>query len=118
MSGRILTPSIGAEPGTRLTRCQRTYEHGLIVMQHRRPTAQAKVSVKQAAGHFAMGASLGTVGALVLMIGHAGPFRELLAGGGSSGLPGVVFVGLSACVIAVGATATGIVLSIEEAEER
>ncbi len=87
------------------------------MQQHHRPTAQANVSVKQAAGHFAMGASLGTAGALILMIGHAGPFHDLLAGA-SSGLPVVAFVALSACTIAVGATLTGIVLSIEDSEQR
>ncbi len=72
--------------------------------------------MKQAAGHFAMGASLGTVGALVMMISNAGPIQAMLASGGSSGLPVVVFVGVSAVAVAVGATLTGIVLSIEDAE--
>ncbi len=73
--------------------------------------------MKQAAGHFAMGASLGTAGALILMIAHAGPFHDLLKGT-SSGLPVVAFFALSACTVAVGATLTGIVFSIEDAEER
>ncbi|HUI97907.1 MAG TPA: hypothetical protein VLX44_19270 [Xanthobacteraceae bacterium] len=80
-------------------------------MQHRRPTGRAKVSVKQAAGHFAMGASLGTAAALILMIGDADPIHALLADSASSGLPAALFVGASACTVAVGATLTGIALS-------
>jgi len=80
-------------------------------MQRHRPTGRVKVSVKQAAGHFAMGASLGTAGALILMIDNVGPVRELMADGNSSGLPVALFVGASACAVALGATLTGIVLS-------
>ena len=85
-------------------------------MQRHRPTGRAKVSVKQVVGHFAMGASLGTAGALILLIDNVAPIRGLAADSASSGLPVALFVGACAFVIAVGATATGIAMSALDAE--
>ncbi len=58
-----------------------------------------------------MGACLGTIGALILLIGNTGAIRELVAGGAPDGSPVVVFVAAWACTIAFGATLTGIILS-------
>ena len=71
--------------------------------------AAAKVTVMQAAGHFAMGATLGTAGALVAMVGDTSAIHHWMAGSGPSGLPITVFVGASACTIAIGATLTGLI---------
>ncbi len=69
----------------------------------------------QLAGHFAMGACLGTIGALILMISDTGSIRELLtAHGGSSGLPVAVFIGAWAAAIAIGSTLTGFILSVAD----
>jgi hypothetical protein len=83
---------------------------------HKRHQSAEAVSVRQAAGHFAMGASLGTVGALLLMISNAGTVRELLASG--PGMPVGVFVAMCACTVAIGATLTGVIFSAIEDEQR
>jgi len=67
-------------------------------------------------GHFAMGASLGTAGALILLIDNVAPIPGLVADSAPSGLPVALFVGACACAIAVGATLTGIALSALDAE--
>ena len=85
-------------------------------MQRHRPTPRAKVSAKQVVGHFAMGASLGTAGALILLIDNVAPIRALAADSAPSGLPVAMFVGACAFVIAVGATLTGIAMSALDAE--
>jgi hypothetical protein len=78
-----------------------------IVMRPNRTTEQ--VSVRQVAGHFVMGASLGTGGALILMVSNAGAIRDLLTGGGA--MPAAVFVAVCACTVAIGATLTGVIFS-------
>ena len=85
-------------------------------MQRHRRTSRTKVSVKQAAAHFAMGASLGTAGALILLIDDVAPIHALAADGASSGLPVVLFIAACACTIALGATLTGIALSALDAD--
>lgn len=69
----------------------------------------------QLAAHFAMGACLGTIGALILMISDAGAIRELLAAhSASAGMPVAVFIGTWAGAIAIGSTLTGCILSIAD----
>jgi hypothetical protein len=85
-------------------------------MQRHRPRGRTKVTVKQAAGHFAMGASLGTAGALILLIDDVAPIHAVAADGAASGLPVALFVAACACTIAVGATLTGIALSALDAD--
>jgi hypothetical protein len=86
-------------------------------MPQPRSTREDKLSVRQAAGHFAMGAVLGTIAALILIVSNTGAIRELLAAGGASaGLPVVVFVAACACTIAIGATFTGLIFSAMEAD--
>jgi hypothetical protein len=79
------------------------------------------VSVRQVAGHFAMGASLGTIGALLLMISNAGVVQTLVVQtlvANGTGMPAAVFVAMCACTIAIGATLTGIIFSsIEDAQK-
>ena len=81
----------------------------------RNQSAEA-VSVGQVAGHFVMGASLGTTGAALLMISNVGAVRELLASGG--GMPVGVFIAMCACTIAIGATLTGVIFSAIEDEQK
>jgi hypothetical protein len=87
----------------------------MAAMQRRRPKVRAKVEekvlVRHVAGHFAMGASLGTAGALVLLLNNTGAIRDLLASGGPHAMSTAVFVGMCACTIAIGATLTGIIFS-------
>ena len=85
--------------------------------RNEKPNRSAEaVSVRQLAGHFAMGASLGTIGALLLIISNASAVRELLASG--VGMPAGVFVAMCACTIAIGATLTGIIFSSIEDEQK
>jgi hypothetical protein len=109
VAGRSLTPRgmHRVAVGTR---------RGSIAMQRRRPTGRAKVSVTQAFGHFAMGASLGTAGALILLIDNIAPIHGLAADSAPSGLPVALFVGACAFAIAVGATLTGIAMSAVDAD--
>jgi hypothetical protein len=79
----------------------------------RRP-AGAKVKVRTAAAHFLMGACLGTLAALFLVIGNNAVVRELLAGGGSEQMSVAVFVCGFATMIAIGATFTGIIFAAIE----
>src|SRR5262249_30806002 len=74
------------------------------------------VSVRQVAGHFAMGASLGAIGAILLMISNTAAVHTLLTSG--IGLPPVVFVAMCACTVAIGATLTGIIFSAIEEEQK
>jgi hypothetical protein len=80
-------------------------------MQCNRPTSREKVLAKQVAGHFLMGASLGTAAALILLISNTGAIRELVAGGAAPAMPIGVFVAMCACTIAIGATLTGVIFS-------
>ena len=67
------------------------------------------------AANFAMGACLGTIGALILMIRDVGAIRELLtAHSASAGVPVAVFIGTWAAAIAIGSTLTGFILSIAD----
>jgi hypothetical protein len=76
--------------------------------------AVTKVWLKKAAAHFAMGAGLGTVAALALVIGNTGALGDLLAAGSPSGISIAEFVGAFAGMIAVGATLTGVIFSAME----
>ena len=87
-------------------------------MRRNQPRHQASeaVSIGQVAGHFAMGALLGTAGALLLMMSNAGAMHDLLTRG--AGMPVGVFVGMCACTTAIGATLTGVIFSAIEDEKK
>jgi hypothetical protein len=86
---------------------------------HRNPKRKQSadtISVTQVASHFAMGALLGTAGAILLMISNGGAVRDMLASGG--GMPVGVFIAMCACTVAIGATLTGMIFAAVEAEEK
>jgi hypothetical protein len=83
---------------------------------HRPPTPE-KVSPLQVAVHFAIGALLGTLGAIYLIVCDATGVHHLLAAGAAPPTPVAVFVALCACTVAIGASLTGTIFSAIEAEK-
>jgi hypothetical protein len=85
-------------------------------MQDRHSREPDKVSPRQVAVHFTMGAALGTLGSLYLVLSDAGGVHHLLAAGAAPPTPIAVFVALCACTVAIGASLTGVIFSAMEAE--
>jgi len=85
-------------------------------MQNRRSPEPGKVSPLQVAVHFTMGALLGTLGSLVLVLSDGGGVHHLLAAGAAPPTPVAAFVVMCACTVAIGATLTGVIFSAMEAE--
>jgi hypothetical protein len=85
-------------------------------MQDRRSSEPEKVSPWQVAVHFIMGAALGALGSLYLVVNDAAGIHHLLSAGAAPPTPVAVFVAMCACTAAVGASLTGIIFSTMEAE--
>jgi hypothetical protein len=85
-------------------------------MQDRRSPEPEKVSPLRVAVHFAMGALLGTLGSLFLVVTDAGGVHHLLSAGAAPPTPVAVFVGMCACTVAIGASLTGVIFSAMEAD--
>jgi hypothetical protein len=85
------------------------------MQEHRRPGSE-DVSPKQIAVHFTMGALLGTLGALFLVLSHASRIHQLFWADAAPMSAIAVFVAMSALTIAVGASLTGVIFSSIEAE--
>jgi hypothetical protein len=85
-------------------------------MQQRRPNEPETVSPAQVAVHFTMGALLGTLGSLFLVLNDATGIRELLSAGAAPTTPVAVFVAMCACTAAIGSSLTGVIFSAMEAE--
>ncbi len=85
-------------------------------MQQRRPNEAEDVSPKQLAVHFAMGALLGTLGALFLVFSHASRIHQLFWANSTPAAGIAMFVVICALTIANGAGLTGLVFSAIEAE--
>ncbi len=85
-------------------------------MPQRRPNAPEDVSPKQVAVHFAMGAMLGTLGALFLVFSHASRIHQLFWANAAPTSAIAVFIAFSALMVANGASLTGLIFSAMEAE--
>jgi hypothetical protein len=85
-------------------------------MPQRRPTEPQHVSPKQVAVHFTMGALLGTLGALFLVLHDSTAIHHLLSAGAAPPTPAGVFVAMCAMTVAIGASLTGTIFSAMEAE--
>jgi hypothetical protein len=85
-------------------------------MPDRPPSAPEKVSPLQVAVHLAIGALLGTLGAIFLIVCDASGVHHLLAAGAAPPTPVAAFVALCACTVAIGASLTGVIFSAMEAE--
>ena len=87
-------------------------------MPQRPPSEPDKVSLRQIAVHFTIGAVLGTLGSLYLVLHDSTAIHHLLSPASAPSTPVAVFVGMCACTVAIGASLTGIIFSTLEAEER
>jgi uncharacterized membrane protein YccC len=86
-------------------------------MQERRPNGPDAISPKQVAVHFAMGALVGAIGALLLVLGNTDRIQQLFGPEAESPAVIAMFVAISAVTIAIGASLTGLIFSAIEAEE-
>ena len=66
------------------------------------------------AGHLAMGASLGTGLALVLLMMDTGRIFEMIVSSAQPRITTLVFVGVLGSICAVGATITGLIFMLAE----
>ena len=64
-----------------------------------------------------MGALLGTLAALYLVLHDSSAVHRLLSAGAAPPTPVAVFVAMCACTIATGASLTGVIFSAIEAEQ-
>jgi hypothetical protein len=85
-------------------------------MQQRRPNEREDVSPRQFAVHFAMGALLGTLGALFLVFSNASRLHQLFWAVAAPPTAIAVFICMSALTVAIGASLTGVIFSAMEAE--
>jgi hypothetical protein len=85
-------------------------------MQERRPQGPENVSPRQVAVHFSIGALLGILGALFLVVSHASQIHQLFWANAAPEATIAMFVAMSALTIAVGASLTGVIFSSIEAE--
>ncbi len=85
-------------------------------MQQRRSNDTDDVSPKQLAGHFVMGALLGTFGSLFLVFSNVSAIHRLFWAAAEP--PGIIalFVLMCACTVAIGSSLTGVIFSAIEAE--
>jgi hypothetical protein len=89
----------------------------MVAMSQRPPNEPDKVSPRQVAVHFTMGALLGTLGSLYLVLHDSNAVHHLLSTGAAPPTPAAVFVVMCACTVAIGASLTGIIFSAIEAEQ-
>jgi hypothetical protein len=68
------------------------------------------------AGHLAMGASLGTGLALVLIMMDTGRIFEMIVSSAQPRITTLVFIGVLGSICAVGATITGLIFMLAEDE--
>ena len=73
------------------------------------------VTVREVAAHFAMGTSLGTLAALLLLLLNGHVFEMIARASGPAVSP-AFFVAVFASLLGVGATLTGVIFSAMEAE--
>ena len=85
-------------------------------MPDRRSPAPENVSPLQVAVHFVIGALLGTLGSIFLIVCDASGVHHLLAEGAAPPTPVAVFVAVCACTVAIGASLTGVIFSAMDAE--
>ena len=85
-------------------------------MPQRRPNTPEDVSPRQVAVHFAMGALIGTLGALFLVFSDASRIHQLFGAAATPASTLAVFVGFCALLVANGATLTGFIFSAIDAE--
>ena len=85
-------------------------------MQQRRPNEPDDVSPKQLAVHFAMGALIGTFGAMFLVFSDASRIHQLFGAAATPASTIAVFVAFCALIVANGASLTGLIFSAMEAE--
>jgi hypothetical protein len=86
-------------------------------MAQRPPSEPEKVALKQVAVHFIIGALLGTLAALYLVLHDSGAVHQLLSAGAAPPTPVAVFIVMCAMTVAIGASLTGIIFSTMEAEQ-
>jgi hypothetical protein len=85
-------------------------------MPQRRPNEPDDVSPRQLAVHFAMGALIGTVGALFLVFSHASRIHQLFWANAAPASAITVFIAFCGLMVANGASLTGLIFSAMEAE--
>jgi hypothetical protein len=85
-------------------------------MPQRRPNEADDISPKQLAVHFAMGALIGTLGAVFLVFSRASQIHQLFWANAAPGSAIAVFIAFCALVVANGASLTGLIFSAMEAE--
>ena len=86
-------------------------------MSQRRPNAPEDVSPRQVAVHFAMGALLGTLGALFLVFSDASGIHQLFRADAAPASTIAVFIAFCALTVANGASLTGFIFTAMEAEK-
>src|SRR5262249_53057488 len=89
-----------------------------VAMPQRPPNEPDKISPRQVAAHFTMGAVLGTLASLYLVLHDSSAVHHLLSAGAAPPTPVAVFVVMWAGTVAIGASLTGIIFSTIEAEQR